>query len=321
MPQSTAKSFLGIAKEATFGTAVPPTAFLPVSGITPKDSLTLIPDKGWRGSMVETYGQTAGPLMATVDFDGDVFADTIGFPLAGVLGDVATTGASAPYQHAMAVLNTGTGQPTSYTLTDSYAAGTRAYAGAKFSELGFKFSADGLLTYSAKATSFGSATASVPTASYTTVPPFAGWTGVVTIGGVAATGVLDAEVTIKRPVTVLNAVDGTQAPAALWSGPVSVDGKMTVVMEDDTQLTKYLTQVQPSLDFLFTQGAGATLTSLQLHMSKVSYSAADITRGKDYVEIPVTFEAIANATDIGVSAGYSPIKATLQNGINTGVYK
>jgi hypothetical protein len=321
MPQSTAKSFLGIAKETTFGTPVPPTAFLPVTAITPKDNLTLIPDKGWRGAMVDLYGETSGPLFATVDFDGDVFADTVGFVLAGVLGDLTTTGASTPYSHAFAVLNSGNGQPTSYTLTDSYAAGSRAYAGAKFSEIGFKFNADGVLTYAAKATTFGSATATLPTASFTSVPQFAGWNGVVQIGGVASTGVLDAEVTIKRPVTVLNAVDGTQAPAALWSGPVSVDGKMTLVMEDDTALTNYLTQVQPSLDFNFTQGTGAALTQLKLHMSKVSYSAADITRGKDYVEIPVTFSAIANATDIGTSAGYSPIKVTLQNAIASGVFK
>jgi hypothetical protein len=321
MPQSTAKSFLGIAKETIYGTATAPTAFLPVSTITPKDSVTLIPDKGWRGSMVENYGETAGPAYSTIDFDGDVFADTIGFVLAGVLGDLNTTGATAPYTHAFAVLNSGNGQPTSYTVTDSYGVATRAYAGAKFSEVGFKWNADGLLTFSAKATALASATATLPTSSFTSLPPFTGWSGGVKIAGVTSASVLDAEVTIKRPVTVLNTVDGSQAPSALWSGAVTVDGKMTIIMEDDTHLTNYLTQVQPSLDFSWSQGTGGTATGLTLHMSKCSYSAADITRGKDYVEIPVTFSAVANATDIGTSAGYSPIKATLTNAIASGVFK
>jgi hypothetical protein len=321
MPQSTAKSFLGIAKEATYGTAVPPTAFLPVTTITPKDAVTLIPDKGWRGSMVELYGETAGPIYSTIDFDGDVYADTLGFLLAGVLGDVTVTGSTAPFSHAFAVLNSGTGQPTSYTVTDSYAVASRAYAGAKFSELGLKWNADGLLTFSAKATSQGSVTATLPTSSFTSVPPFTGWSGTAKIAGVVQAGCLDAEVTIKRPVSVLNTVDGTQGPAALWSGPVSVDGKMTLIMEDDTQLTNYLTAVQPALEFAWSQGTGVTQTGLNLHMSKCAYSAADITRGKDYVEVPVTFSAIANITDIGTSAGYSPIKATLTNAIAAGVFK
>lgn len=321
MPKSSALSYLGIAKETTFGTAVPATNFIPVTTITPKDNVTLLDDKGMRGAMVETYGQLAGPISGTLDFDGDVFPDTIGFPLAGILGDVTETGSAAPYTHTFAVLNSGTGQPPSYTLNDNYAAGNRQYSGAKFSELGFKMNADGLLTYSAKATTFGSVTAATPTTSFTAVPPMVGWTGAVQIGAVTQAGVIDAEVTIKRSVTIVNAVNGSQAPVQLWSGPVSVDGKATIIMEDDTELTRYLTAGQPSLDFNFQTGTGSTLKQLKLHMSKVSYSAADISRGKDYVEIPVTFTALANSTDVGTSGGYGPIVVTVQNAVNTGVYK
>jgi hypothetical protein len=321
MPKATANSFLGIAKETVPGTPVAATAFLPVTQITPKDNLSLLDDKGYRGSLVEVYDQIAGVLNGTVDFDGDVFPDTIGFPLAGILGDLTTSGASAPFTHTFAVLNTGSGQPTSYTLNDNYVAGNRQYPGAKFSELGFKFSADGLLTYSAKATTFGSVTVAAPTTSFTAVPPMVGWQGVAQIAGVTQTGLLDGEVTIKRSVTVLDSVDGTQAPAALWSGPVQVDGKATLIMEDDTALTQYLTTVKPSIDFNFTAGAGAAAVQLKLHMTKCSISAADITRGKDYIEVPITWTALANTTDIGASGGYSPIKVTIQNAIASGTYK
>jgi hypothetical protein len=56
-------------------------------------------------------------------------------------------------------------------------------------------------------------------------------------------------------------------------------------------------------------------------MSKCAISAADITRGKDYVEVPITWTAIANTTDIGTSGGYSPIKVTVQNAVTSGTYK
>ncbi|RCH68719.1 hypothetical protein DT019_08575 [Streptomyces sp. SDr-06] len=320
MPHSSNLSFLGISKEVSIGMPVAAAAFIPVDKPTPKESLTLLQDKGLRGSMVSVYNEIAGPKHSTFDFGGDVFPDTIGWLLAGVLGDVSTTGASAPFTHAMAVLNSSDGQPKSYTLTDYYATGTRQYPGAKFSELSFKFNGDSMLTYSAKATAFPSVTTTAPTPSFTSLPPLAAWAGAVSIGGTPVTTVLDGEVSIKRPVTVVQPVAGSQNPGNIWSGPVSVDGKMTLVMEDDTQLTNYLTVVQPALDINFAAGAGANAIQVKLHMTNVTYSAADIGRGKDYVELSVSFTARANSTDIGTSGGYSPIKATIQNAIASGTY-
>jgi hypothetical protein len=209
MPQPTFRSFLGIAKETVFGTPVAANAFIPVKTMTPKDNRVLLDDQGMRGSMVDTYDKIAGPNFAEYGFDGDVFPDTIGWAVAGVLGDVTTTGASAPFTHATSTLNTGTGQPPSYTLSDYYTVTTRQFPGLKFSELGFKFSGDGMLTYSAKATSLASVSTTAPTSSYTAVAPLAGWVGAVTIGGSAVTFVVDGECTIKRSISVVHTADGT----------------------------------------------------------------------------------------------------------------
>lgn len=321
MPQPSARSFLGIAKESAFGTVAAATAYIPVKDMKPKEKLTLLPDKGMRGSMVEVYDEISGPIWAEYEFGGDVFPDTLGWIATGVLGDLTTTGASAPYTHALAVLNTGTAQPPSYTLSDYYAITTRQFAGCKFSELGIKFNGDGLLEYSAKALTLASATASAPTPSFTAVTPIAAWQGAVTIGGTGVTTLIDGECTIKRPVSAISTADGTQAPVALWSGPVTVSGKMTLIMEDDSQLTNYLTNAKPSLDFNFAQGAGASAVQVKLHMTKVAYSGAEVSRGKDWIELSVSYEALANSTDVGGSGGYSPIKMTLQNAIASGTYK
>lgn len=320
MPQSTARSYLGIAKESTYGTAVAATNFVPVSGVTPKDNVTLIQDQGWRGSMVDEYGETAGPISAELDFSGDVFTDTIGFPLAGILGDIASTGTAAPYSHVISVLNSGNGQPSSYTINDNYAAGNRRYAGAKFSEVQISFAADGVLTHSTKAMTLGSAPTTAPTPSFSPIGQLPGWTGVMSINGSTVSGVTDGEVDIKRSVTVINAVDGSQTPLYLWSGTVAVTGKATLIMEDDTFLTQYLTNAQPSISVAFSQGTGASLTQISFQMSKCALQSADITRGKDYVEIPVAWNCVANVTDKGASGGYSPLKVTIQNAVNAGTY-
>jgi hypothetical protein len=271
--------------------------------------------------MTETYAEIQTVKHSTFDFGGDVFADTFGFVLTGILGDLTTTGASAPYTHAISLLNTGDGQPPSYTLTDNYSVNTRQYPGAKFSDVDVKFSADGLLTYTAKTVALPSVTTTAPTASYTAVAPVASWTGTVTIGGTSSLSVMDGNITFKRAVSVIDTVDASQAPHALWTGPLTVSGKLTLVMEDETQLTNYLTNTQPSLDVTFQTGAGAALQSVKFHMSQVAYQSADISRGKDYVELPIAFNAVANTTDIGASSGYSPIKCTLQNAIVAGTYK
>lgn len=319
----TAQTTLGIAKEppGAWGTPVAATNFIPVSPPTPKDVVKLAQDKGLRGSMTDTYGEIQLTKHTTFDFAGDVFADTFGFMLTGILGDLATTGASAPYSHAISLYNATDGQTPSYTITDSYSVNTRQYPGAKFSDLDIKFSADGLLTYSAKAVALPSVTTTAPTPSFTSVQPLASWIGAVTIGGTANTSVMDGNITIKRSIGVVDTVDGSQAPHALWSGPLSVSGKLTLVMEDETQLTNYLSNTQPSLDVTFTTGTGVGVQSLKLHMTQVAYQSADISRGKEYVELPISFTAIANSTDIGASGGYSPIKCTLQNAITAGTYK
>jgi hypothetical protein len=320
MPKSTNLSFVGIGKETTPGTGVTATAFIPVTGPNGKDAVTMLPDKGLRGAMVDTYDEIAGPISGTYDFGGDVFPDTIGWPLAGILGDVATTGASAPYSHAMAALNSGDGQPKSYTISDFYSAAARQYPGAKFSEFSLKYSGDSMLTYTAKAVTFGSVTTTKPTAAFTSIPPMAGWTGAVKLAGTPLTNVLDGELNIKRATTVINPVDGTQAPSIIWSGPVTCDGKFTVIMEDDTYLSAYLANTSTTLEVNYQTGAGAALVQVDFKMSKIKYTLAEIDRSKDYVTVSVTWEGLANSTDVGVSSGYSPLKVTLQNAVTSGVY-
>lgn len=317
MPKSSHRSVIGLATETIAGTAVPPTVFLPVSNATPKDSVGQLVDKGWRGSQVTEYDVQAGVTSGTFDFDGDVYLDSIGYLLQGMMGDMTETGSAAPYTHTFALLNSADGQPKSQTFTDFYGAGTRAYAGGMYSELSFKMNPDALLTYAAKTVTFGSTTASTPTPTFGSVAPLASWRGAFQVNGAPYTEVIDAELDIKRQVTVIKAVDNSQQPFSIWAGPMTVEGKATLIMEDDTYLTHYRNADKVSLDILFTVDAN---DSLEFHMSKVNFSSADITRGKDYIELPVAFKAYGNSTDIGASAGYGPLVVTLKNAVATGLY-
>jgi hypothetical protein len=289
------------------------------------DNITYLDDKGMRGSMVDEYDVIQGNIHSEFEFAGDVFADTIGYVAAGVLGDVTTTGASAPYSHAIATLNSqaSNGQPPTFTLSDYYSLGTastRQYAGTQFESVDFKFSADALLTYTAKAKGYQSATAANPTPSFSTVTPTPSWEGIVTLNGSASTLLADGNCNIKRAVDPIWTVDGNQRPYQLFAGALTVDGALTLVLESDTELTYYLSNTRPALDIAFSHGSGATTQAVKLHMSKCAFTVAKIERSKEYIELSVTYKALANTTDAGTSAGYSPIKVTLQNAKPSGTY-
>jgi hypothetical protein len=324
--QASVRSYLGVAKEVTKGTAVTPTDFIPVmaSSLKPVDIIDPLYDEGLRGSNVKNYNYIPGRTRSTIDFGGSVFADTVGYGIAGLLGDVATTGASAPYTHTISLENSAVAaadaQPISYTFTDFYAAAVRAYSGVQMHDFTLKFNADGMLEYDAKGTGWASASAATPTPSFSTILPTPVWQGTVSVGGSSVSNAISGEIAMKRPVTPIYGIAQTQNPYNVFVGPLEVTGKITFVMEDNTELTRFLTNTQPALVFNWAYGTGATAVQIQATLTKGAYVAAAIDRGSDFVQISVDINGQGNTTDAGATSGYSPIKWVLKNAKASGTY-
>src|SRR5258708_6423705 len=83
-----------------------------------KDNPVYIVDPGMRNSMGDEYGVVQGVNSVSFSMQGWCFCDGVGFLLNNILGDITTTGAAAPFSHAISLLNSGTGQPGSLTLVD-----------------------------------------------------------------------------------------------------------------------------------------------------------------------------------------------------------
>jgi hypothetical protein len=325
--QNSVRSYLGIAKEVTKGTPVAPTDFIPVlaSKMKPVDVIGELYDEGLRGSLIKNYNYIPGRSNSTFDFGGPVFPDTFGYVIGGILGSVTTTGASAPYTHAMTIKNaTAVGadaQPTSFTLTDFYAANVRAYAGIQISDVSLKFTSDGLLDYDAKGTGWESVSASTPTPSFSSVLPNPTWIGTVSIAGSTISNSVDGNIDMTRPVTPIFGIQNTQNPYSVFLGALETKGKIRFVMENNDELTRYLTDTQPAITFNWSQGVGAAATQIAFTMTKGAYVAAMIDRSKDYVEIEVDVNAQGNTTDTGSTGGFGNIKWTLQNAKPSGTYQ
>ena len=325
--QPSVKSYLGLALETTKGTAVTATDFVPITlnSFKPVEMINELLDKGIRGSMVENYNYVQGRRHTEIDFGGPVFADTIGYWLAGVLGDVTTTGSTAPYTHAIALKNSvgasGDAQPKALTITDYSSANIRQFPGCQVHDFELTFNADGMLEYTAKVTGYPSATTTAPAPSFSTVLPTQVWTGAVTVGGTSISNSTTGSVKLTRKVEPIFGIANTQAPYSVFVGALEVTGKITFVMENDTQLTNFLSNTQPALTFNWSTGTGATATQVSLTATKSAYTTGVVVRDKDYVEVTVEFNSLGNTTDVGTTAGYSPVKFTLQNAKPSGTYQ
>jgi len=103
------KRVLGVAKEATPGTPVNPTMFIPFTKFDWNDKPTWLMDQGVRGVMAnDSFAVIQGVEVGEIDFEGPAYADTVGFLLGNLLGDVTATGtATAPTGTLSALSNVG----------------------------------------------------------------------------------------------------------------------------------------------------------------------------------------------------------------------
>jgi hypothetical protein len=324
--QASVRSYLGIAKEVTKGTVVAPTDFIPVAkdNLKPVDLVDPLFDTGLRGSNVVNYNYIQGRSRSTFDFGGAVFADTIGYSIAGLLGSVATTGASAPFTHTISLENSLTSdvdvQPISYTLTDFYAVDVRSYPGCQFSDFSLKFNADGMLEYDAKTTGWASQTVSDPTPTFSTVLPTPVWRGTVSIGGSAVATAMEGNIDMTRAATPIYGISNTQNPYQIFLGPLEVTGSIKFVMENDSQLLNFLNNSQPAIVLNWNYGSGASEVQVQATITKGAYTAAVIERGDDFVSVTIELNGQGNTTDAGSTGGFAPIKWVLKNAKPSGTY-
>ena len=303
--------------------AIGPTAYVPVTSMDFSDDYVQLYDKGLRGSQADIYGAQQGTRVGNISLAGDIFPDTFGYLLSSFFGayDYTATAGIVPTQYAFSPQNTGNGQPSSYLYYDYNpgASNTRVYAKAVCSDLAIKFAPGALAGYTATIKSFASGVvanpATIPPA-FSSFTPLPARTATVSIGGAITGKVEHADYAFKRQAFgEIFTLQGVQDPLAIFSGPVAVSVKTSIIVDDDVQLLNYINQTQPSFSLTarIGQGAAATDNGLTVQCTKANYEAVKVMQhGKAYVFIDVPFQAIANATDASTAGGgLSPAKVTL----------
>lgn len=313
MPFSSARQWLGLGKEVTRGTAVAATYFLPAKSPQWTPDITMLDDTGLRGSMVDIYDQVAGLRHDQMDWTMDVYADTFPALLRAVLGSTDTVTGAGPYVHVIGLLNTGDGQPPSYTIAYFDANEEWQLPAGQGDELSLKFNATGLLEATCKFLSNPATLSGADTPTFSAVEAAPSWDCVVTLGGTPITKTMDGEVSLKRGTKPIEAITGTQSPYRIWAGPLQTSGKLTLVYESDTEFDYFLNNSKgEALDLKWTDPAANTI---EYHLSTPGFKTGKKTAGKEWIEVELEFVGLPNSTD-AVAGGLSPIKTTTTNGVS-----
>ena len=293
----TSLSYLGLAVETALGTAVAPTAFIPIRKFTPQDTPTYVPDTGFRGQPVDTFGEYLGVMSSTYALDGDVYPTSFGTLLANFFGIDTVSGAAAPYTHTL----TTAAVPGSLTLSDYYVAGYRQWPGQKVEKLSLKFTPQAGLTHTTNLIGWPSAVGTAPTSeTFGTNPFFLGWEAALTIAGVANPKLSSFTLDLQRMKSAaVFSAQNSQKPFDIFVGPMAADWTLEYYMEDDTEYSTALAQGSQAVSVTLTQaGSGDSIT---LTSSAVQWVKPTIDRAGEYVLVSMDGKAIYNATDAGVA--------------------
>lgn len=325
------KQFAAWAREATQGTLVAATSYMPIDSFDPEFKYTWLDNQALYGDMAQLHGRQQGVEVVEWQIDGPMFMDQIPFFIANLLGDITSSGA-APVSHAMSLLNSGQAQPGSLSLYHwqgaPTATGVKAYAGSVVNEITISGDAESsFVTVSIKGMSWAETTAgAAPTFTASTLQPQAAWRYLLGIGGPASGGSQDKTVqsftvTLSRTVKPKYTLQGLQTPYTMQRAEVTVSGSLTCTVPANDNIYQHLiTNDQPQMQILGSVGAGATAFGLQIDLSLAAWDTAKVNTSEESVGYDIDFVGVSNSTNAGASGGTSPVKVTVTNQTAAGSY-
>ena len=167
------------------------------------------------------------------------------------------------------------------------------YAKAIISDLTITFDPSALVKWTASGMSFARGVITSPSEStalgvgFSTFKPVPGRLAATTIGG-AATGLVEnATYTFKREeFAPIYTLQGVQDPLALFSGPVSLSVKTSIVMADSTVYNDYINISQPTWETNASAGAGTGINGIDIKTQLANLEDVTVTQTGEVIRLP-----------------------------------
>lgn len=267
---------LGLAKEATAGTIVLPTFWLPYNSISFDDKTTTVVEEGALGRIEDSDSRHITNKFGEGEVEFDLRDTETGLILTSLFGASPTTTGGPTYAHTYALQNTNTHQSLSLAYEDPNHAKIFPYG--VINGLSISVEPEGIVTASASFMSRASRdwTASAITPSYTSLGnKFLHQHLIFKLA--ANTGALAAASNISLKGLTLNLtansqldnVTGTAEPEAVLNHQFAVEGEITLNFEDQTYRNYMLDGTYRAMEITLQRSA---TSSLQLQFPRVSFS-------------------------------------------------
>ncbi len=311
-------AWLGVGKEGstTYGTpAAAPTFWIPILSPAWSANIKVITDGALRGSMAKVYGAANGPRSDKLTYQTYPFLDSLFPHMLALLGGADTvTGSADPYTHVTSLLNTGNGQPPSYTLWLFNGSECWQMPGSLCAKVEVDLPAQELGKVSVEWMGLPATNVTAPTNTPSTASPWPGVNAVTTIGGVTATTYSDTKLTYSRATEAIFTATGSYAPYMIFGGEVDVAIDLTGVYAgySSSELQKLLTNTHPSFVVKCNAVGDSTHYAQWQHTSMTALSAEPKINGGKYVTIDSKWSGIANATD-ATAGGVSPVNFSIKS--------
>lgn len=265
---------LGIAKEASKGTPVNPTYWIPEAKMSFFDRATQASEDQGMGQIADQDSIYVTMVMGEGDVDAEFYDQGLGFILMSLLGAAPNTTGGNPYTHAFTLSNTNIPQTLSLYWTDP----DRDYMFPQcvVESLKVSIAPAGKVEYTVHFKSKTARNWTHQTPSYTTLGgkflhQHLVFKLAANIAGIAAAtniSLKNLEFTIDRK-TIFDEVMGTVEPEDILSLPISVEGTLTLNLEDDTYRNYMLNGTYKSMEIKL---LASTSSSLDLQFPRVNFS-------------------------------------------------
>lgn len=295
---------LGLAVEATRGTAVAPTHWVPWATMGFRNTVEEAREEQALGVLADSDSKFVTMKMGEGDIEAQLYDKALGVVLTGLIGASPSTGGGGPYTHTYTLSNSN--QPKTVSIywedPDRYV----IYRLGMVDNFTLNVEPAGIVNYTIGFKSKSEKDFTNQTADFTSLGNkflhqhlvFKLAADVASLSGATAISLKNLSLSINRNTTY-DSVMGTVEPEDILSQQLTVEGSLELNLEDDTYKDYMLNGTYRAMDITL---SGSSSSSLQLQFPRVDFSAweDDYTLNeiaKQRINFKANYDA-ANALDI-----------------------
>ena len=295
---------LGVAVEATRGTAVSPTFWIPDSTMSFKDTVEEAREEQGFGVLADSDSKYVVMKMGEGDVEAQLYDAALGAILTGVIGSSPATTGSNPYTHTYTMTQTNQAKSLSLYWTDPDR--SDLYPLAMVDSFNISVEPSGIVNYtvgfkSKMAREWTSQTSSFTTLGNKFLHQHLQFKLAATVGALSASTAISLksfDLTISKN-TMFDGVMGTVEPEDILNQQFSVEGSLNLNLEDDTYRDYMLNGTYRAMDVTLNRSSSS---SLQFQFPRVDFSSwePDYTLNeiaKQSINFKANYDS-ANALDI-----------------------